>query len=261
MSCKSSRIYGKSNLLCIDVGNTSTSAGLFHNNRLIRACKVSIRPLTAANLISRLHLKLRPADVQGICICSVIPSLTGSIVRLLKHNYRTKILELTHKTRTSMRIAYKHPNEVGPDRIANALAARERFGAPILVVDYGTATTFDIVGSDGSYQGGVIAPGIGTAASSLAQYAARLPLVEIRKPRHIIGQTTTGCIRSGLFLSQVGLTKEIIRQLKLQIGSRHVKVVGTGGYISLFKGVFPFDAVDPWLTLRGLSLVWQQSCE
>jgi len=249
-------MYGKSNFLCIDVGNTSTSAALFHNNRLIRACKVSTSPLTAANLISRLHLRLRPADIQGICICSVIPSLTASIIRLLKHNYRTRILELTYKTRTSMRIAYKHPHEVGPDRIANALAARERFGAPVLVVDYGTATTFDIVGPDGSYQGGVIAPGIGTAASSLAQYAARLPLVKVKKPGHVIGQTTIECIRSGLFLSQIGLTKEIIRQLRLQIGLRHVKVIGTGGYISLFKGVFPFDAVDPWLTLRGLSLAW-----
>jgi len=258
MTPNSSRTHGKSNLFCIDIGNTSTSAGLFHNDRLSRAGKILTSPLTAANLISRLHLRLQPTDVHGICICSVIPSLTGPVIRLLKHNYRTEVLEFTYKTRTSMRIAYKHPNEVGPDRIANALAARERFGAPILVVDYGTATTFDIVGSDGSYQGGIIAPGIGISASSLAQYTARLPLVEIRKPGRVIGQTTTECIRSGLFLSQVGLTKEIIRQLKSHLGLRHVKVVGTGGYVSLLKDIFPFDAIDPWLTLRGLSLVWQQ---
>jgi type III pantothenate kinase len=158
-----------------------------------------------------------------------------------------------------MPILYENPHEVGADRIVNALAARQRFGAPVIVLDFGTATTFDVVGEGGEYLGGVIAPGVGLSAEALFARAARLHRVGIREPERVIGRNTEQSLQSGLFHGYAGLVEGLVRRIRAELG-RDAPVVATGGLARVFEPALDLlDAVDPGLTLEGLRLIWTKN--
>jgi len=196
--------------------------------------------------------------VQGVVLCSVVPPLTTVFAELAQKFFGTDAFIVTGALDLGIRNAYQPPEAVGADRLVNAVAARHLYGVPCIVVDFGTATTFDAIDADGTYLGGAIAPGITTAAEALFQRTAQLPRVALTQPPCAIGRTTTESIQSGLLFGYVGLVKELVARFRAELGEG-VKVIATGGLASLIAplaGVV--DAINPDLTLLGLGILWAQ---
>jgi len=250
-------------LLAIDVGNTNIVIGVFREETLLHTWRLAtVRERTAdelgilvANLCER--RAIQPADITGIVIASVVPQLTGTLVTMVS-DFFGRVPLLFEPVNGPMPIRYDNPDEVGADRVVNAMAAFDRYdrGEPIIVVDFGTATTFDAVSARGEYLGGVICPGPQISADALFQRAARLPRIDVKRPLQVIGTNTVASMQSGLFWGYVDMVEGLVRRMKAELGGAAV-VVATGGLASV---VAPESAliehVDPDLTLRGLRLVW-----
>lgn len=252
-------------LFAIDVGNTNIVCGVFDDRLLAHSWRVSTdRQKTADEygmLIRQLfhHNGLSARDVDGIVISSVVPPLTPEIVEMCEKYFRRTPLIVGPGTRTGLRIRYDNPHEVGADRIVNAVAAYDRYGGPVIVVDFGTATTFCAISADGDYLGGVIAPGIGTASEALFQRAARLPRVEITKPETVVGKTTVRSMQSGILYGFVGLVDEIVRRMKSELGWQP-RVIATGGLAQLISAESEqIDEVCSDLTLQGLRTIYEKN--
>ncbi len=249
-------------LLAVDVGNTNTVLGIWRGAELVRHWRLTTRRDATADEIA---LSIRGLFAAGpspeelapmrVIVASVVPSLKFSIRQALRQILDREPLFVEPGIKTGMPILYEIPQEVGADRIVNAVAAFERVGGPCIVVDFGTATTFDVVTARGEYAGGVIVPGISISAEALFEKAARLWRVEIKRPEKVVGKTTAASIQSGLYFGYLALVDGMIDRIVAEIGGQP-RVIATGGLAGLFGGGSGrIGEVDPLLTLRGLRLI------
>src|SRR3954447_12335376 len=242
-------------LLAVDVGNTQTALGLFEGGELTRRWRLATEPQrTGDELGLFLGGLLDLSSLEGICLASTVPALIRSYEELAAAA-DVRLLVLGPGTKTGIPIRYDDPREVGPDRIANAVAARERYGAPSIVVDFGTSTNFDVVSPAGEYVGGVLAPGIEVSMDALFERAARLVKVDFVAPETAIGKTTESALRSGLVYGFAGQVDGIVERIRAELGDEAAPVIGTGGLAELIAPhAKTIEKVDPYLTLEGLRL-------
>ena len=252
-------------LLAIDIGNTVTTIGVFRDEQLYATWHIATNVQRRADeyavlLLSLLHHRgLDKADITEAALCSVVPPLVAAFEELLQQYFSISPLVVGAGVRTGVRIRMDNPREVGADRIVNAAATKHLYDGPAIIVDLGTATTFDVVSKEGDYVGGVIAPGVAVAAESLTGRTAMLPQVELAHPRQVIGTNTIAAMQSGLIFGYVGLVEGIVKRIKQALGVE-AKVVATGGYAELLAGETQvFDVVNPDLTMYGLKLIYSMN--
>jgi len=253
-------------LLAVDQGNTHTVLGLFESQDLRGHWRVATRTdRTADELGVQLRALFEAAGVEaggidGVIVSSVVPDLNAELSETCRRYFDADPLFVGPGMRTGLPIVYDNPHDVGADRIVNAVAAVERWGAPVLVLDFGTATTLDVVSPRGEYLGGVIAPGLAISAEALFRRAARLAKVDVRKPSRVIGRNTAESIQSGLYHGYASLVEGIVRRAAEELGTPDAPVVATGGLATVLAGDLRFlAAVDPNLTLTGLRILWERN--
>ena len=246
-------------ILLLDIGNTHTHLGIAGAHRVTKQANVPTQAWFNGG-IKDLLLKFAGRDtVEGVALCSVVPRATPLALKAAWQFWKVAALELTAKTVRGVGINYPRPATIGPDRLANAVAARQRFGAPVVVVDFGTAVTFDVVNRTGKYVGGIIAPGLAAMTDYLHEKTALLPRIAIRDVSSAIGKSTEHAMLVGAVHGYRGLIRGLLAELKGELKSRRLPVVATGGYARLIAAKLPeIGAVDPNLTLEGLRLVWRE---
>jgi type III pantothenate kinase len=252
-------------LLTIDAGNTNTVLGV-HDDAALRAhWRLTTRREQTADeygiLVRNLFQAsaIDPKTIDGVALASVVPPLTSVLVALARQYLGHEPLVVEPGVRTGMPILYEPPGDVGADRIVNGVAAFAAYGGPVVVVDFGTATTFDVVTKKGEYLGGVICPGIGISADALFQRAARLPRVDVRNPGRVVGRSTVGSIQAGLYFGYAAMVEGILTRIRAELGEP-IRIVATGGLAETLAAEIPsIEAVDPVLTLTGLRLIWERN--
>jgi len=247
-------------LLAVDVGNTQTVFGLYDGETLAGHWRVATEEhRTGDELGIMLDRLLDVKTVTGICLSSTVPTLIRAYEEWAERWTGARLLVLGPGTKTGIPIRYDDPREVGPDRIANSVAALELYGAPCIVVDFGTSTNFDVVSPAGEYVGGVLAPGIEISMDALFARAARLVKVDFAEPPTVIGKTTAAALQSGLVYGFAGQVDRIVEQIRGELGAE-ARCIATGGLAELIAPhARTVEKVDPWLTLEGLRLVWARN--
>jgi type III pantothenate kinase len=253
-------------LLAIDVGNSTTVVGTFQGDELRHHWRLSTRAeetadelaLKLAGLLRFVGLDLGH-DVEGTIVSSVVPSVTETLRQVAVRYLRQPLVVVEPGVRTGLALRVDNPREIGADRIVNAVAAYELYGGPAIVVDFGTATSFDVVDAQGQFIGGAIAPGVATSADALIRRAARLPRVETVTPPSSIGRSTVTALQSGIVYGAAGQVDALVDRMSRELGPG-VTTVATGGLANaVLEACERIDHHDPWLTLKGLSLIWERN--
>lgn len=245
-------------LLLLDIGNTHTHVGLAGPGDRMRPFDLPTRAWASGAAARELARRVGKARVQGAALCSVVPRATPRAVAAVRRRWQVSPLVLTSETLVGVGVDYPRPRTIGPDRLANAVAARHRFGAPVIVIDFGTAVTFDVVNAAGDYAGGIIAPGLSAMTDYLHEKTALLPRIRIRDPHRVIGRSTEEAMLVGAVHGYRGMVRELLAALQAELGARTLPVVATGGYARLIARALPeIAAVVPGLTLEGLRRFWE----
>jgi type III pantothenate kinase len=254
-------------LIVFDIGNTNITIGLFDKTTATEPLKVwrllTLKGRTAdeygvfiINIFNQSFINIQ--DIKAVAIASVVPSLNSVFETLSKQLIGKKAFFINYKNSGGLKIKLQNPQELGADRIANAAAAFSIFGGGCIVIDFGTATTFDCIDLKGRYIGGAIALGPNLAAQALSLRTAQLPLVEMKKPQKAIGSSTVECIQAGLYYGYIGLIKEILTRTKKEMKVRHI--IATGGLAQIMSdAIEEIEEVHPNLTLQGIKIVWEKS--
>jgi len=250
-------------LLAIDIGNTNLTLGLYQGSTLGAHWRLATDHERMPDEYGLQMLGLlqngncSPSEINGICMATVVP-VVGSRIRQACQDYLGILpFNVDQTTHTGLKILYDDPASVGADRIVDAVAARELYGCPTCIVDFGTATTFDALNSKGEYLGGAITPGIGIAADALVQRTAKLPRVDLERPPSVIGHNTVHAMQSGLLFGYIALVEGMVERFRRELGDE-MKVVGTGGLVDIIaRETKVIDHIAPWLTLDGLRMIWE----
>ncbi|HYH09124.1 MAG TPA: type III pantothenate kinase [Thermoanaerobaculia bacterium] len=251
-----------SNLLVVDLGNTNIVLGVYRDEELVSSWRLATareRTADEYGILARQLIGNAYSKLDGAIIASVVPPLNSAMVLMMRKYFNVEPLFVEPGVKTGIAIHVDNPQEVGADRIVNCAAAHEQYGGPTVIVDFGTATTFDVVTANAEFVGGVIAPGLNISAEALFARAARLPRVDIRRPDHVIGTNTVVNMQSGIYFGYLGLVDGILTRIKREVPDLK-RVVATGGLASLFAEESEhIDDVDPELTLRGLKLIYDKN--
>ncbi len=252
-------------LLVIDVGNTNTVLGLYDGENLVQTFRISTSSERTTDEYGLAFLQLlavhgvTPGDVEGAIISSVVPTVLYSMEKGLRRYLEVEPLVVGRRLKTGVNVRTDNPREVGADRIVNAVAAIDKWGGPIIVIDFGTATTFDCINASGDYVGGAIAPGFKISEEALFTRTAKLPRVEVERPPHAIGTNTVHAMQSGLFWGYVGLVDGLAERCRGELDPK-ARIVATGGFATLVATESKvIEEVDPVLTLRGLQLLYARN--
>jgi len=252
-------------LLTVDVGNTNINLGVFDGSKLKATWRVATgvhrMPDEYASLLLNLFERqgIDASQITDAILCSVVPPLVGVFDEMCRRYLKVSPLVIEAGVKTGVRVSMDNPKEVGADRIVNAVAAHQLYGGPVIVIDLGTATTFDAVSEDGDYLGGAIAPGIAIATEALFTRTAALPRVELTHPKRAVGRNTVAAMQSGIVFGYAGLIEGIVARIQQEMGGK-VKVVATGGYAELLARETPvIEVVNPDLTLVGLRLIYEMN--
>ena len=254
-------------LIAIDIGNTNIKLGIFDGDELKATWNLATGIHRTSdeyggvmlNLMER--KKVSPSEITGVVLCSVVPPLLPAFVELCRKYLNSKPLVVEAGVKTGMRIRLDNPREVGSDRVVDAVAAQHLYGRPLIIVDFGTATTFSVVSQEGDYLGGAIAPGIVIATEALYTRTAALPRISLNRPEQVIGRSTITAMQSGIIFGHVALIEGMIRRIEQELGSK-AKVIATGGHAHFLAQDIPaIEMVNPDLTLIGLRLIYEMNKE
>ena len=252
-------------LVTIDIGNTNIAVGVFDGDRLEVTWRVATGIHRLADEYGTLFLNLLQrqgillSKIRGAALCSAVPPLVSTLHEVCQEYLGISPLVVEPGVKTGIRITIDNAREVGPDRIVNAVAAHHLYGEPVIIIDLGTATTFDVVSGGGDYLGGAIAPGIAIATEALFTRTAMLPRIELVRPKQVIGRSTISAMQSGIVFGYIGLIEGMVRRIEQELGSK-TKVIATGGYAQLLAEETPaIDIVNSDLTLIGLRLIYEMN--
>ncbi|WP_019415329.1 type III pantothenate kinase [Paenisporosarcina sp. TG20] len=250
-------------ILVLDIGNTNIVLGVYHNDKLIHHWRMETDRyktedeygMQVKSLFN--HAEIDFSQIKGIAISSVVPPIMFALERMCQKYFGLKPLVVGPGVKTGLNIKYENPREVGADRIVNAVAAIEEYGTPLIIVDFGTATTYCYINENGEYMGGAIAPGIGISIEALFAKASKLPRIELTKPENVIGRNTVSAMQAGIVFGYVGQVEGIVSRMKAQ-SNRKPTVIATGGMASLIAAeTTMIDSIDPYLTLKGLYIIYE----
>ncbi len=252
-------------LLAVDIGNTNIKLGVFKGEELLTTFQmttVQTRTSDEYGIVMRElleHNEVEVGDITDVIVASVVPNVMHSLTNAILKYFHTRPIIIEAGIKTGIRVSGRNPQQVGADRIVDAAAVYEIYGGPAIVIDYGTATTFDLVDEDGTFTACVIAPGIRTSAQAMWSLAANLPEFEIQKPETILAQDTVSCMQAGVVFGQIGQAEYIVRKMKEAFGRDDVKVIATGGLGRVIeKETDVIDVYDPQLTLHGMRIIFDR---